>query len=74
MFTTIRSSRTSLTTIIVAGAIAVAALVGELLFLEREVAEPFTSAVAAMQPARPQLVEEITVRAPAPATHFVNVR
>ena len=71
MFTTATRTTTTRTALVTAIAVGVAALAGELLFLDRQVAQPFAAAVASTQ--RPQLVEEITVVAPAPATHYVNV-
>lgn len=72
MLATLCTSRSTRTSIVTAAAVALAALAGDLVFLDRAVATPYEQAVAALE--RPHFDEEITVRAPAAPTHFVRVR
>ncbi len=71
MFASIRTARSTKTSIIAAAAVAAAALVGELALLDRQVAAPYAEAMTAL--ARPHFEETITVRAPV-TTHFASIR
>ncbi len=63
MFATAPTTTSTKTSIIFAAAVAIAALAGQVLFLDQQIAGPLT---ASMPSGRIELVEEMTVRAPAP--------
>ncbi len=71
MFATIRAARSTKTSIIASVVVAVAVLVGQLQFLDRQVSTPYARAMDTLT--RPHLTEEITVRAPV-TVHFTDVR